>query len=231
MKKAESDFLAELGGAGDPSAFARSSFDGLEKPKLRTVLYAEQGHVCVYCERRVEEGYPAPRIDHWRPLSQNPSLALHWRNLYLSCPTEATCDCRKHESPLCDREGDPELPWPVSHPYERCVGFTSLGEMYVREDAPLDDDQRRALVKAIGQPHTDTIKDNGILNLNHPALVAARAAAVDSERSRLERDFSGKTASREDREDRAANLFGAGKLSEYVSIRTGWLRRTLGKSR
>src|SRR5690606_29413380 len=97
MKKAESDFLAELATAGDASTFARDSFDSLEKPKLRTVLYREQGHLCVYCECRLEEGHPAPRIDHWRPLSKNPNLALHWPNLYLSCPTEATCDCRKHE--------------------------------------------------------------------------------------------------------------------------------------
>ncbi len=230
MRKAETDFLDELGRALDKVGFARASFDDLEKPKLRTVLYREQGHVCVYGERRIEEGHPAPRIDHWRPLSQNPSLALHWHNLYLSCPTGATCDCMKHESPLTAGAGDPELPWPVDHPYERCVGFTSLGEMYVRVDAPLDDNQRRALPLAIGQVHSNTTGDNGVLNLNHPALVAARAAAVDSERSRTERDFKDKTATREDRERRAAALANTSKLPEYVSIRVGWLNRSLGKS-
>jgi len=231
LQKAERDFLAILPAAADPSGLARSTFNSLEKAKLRAVLYLEQGALCVYCERRVVEGQPPPRIDHWRPLGQNPKLALHWRNIYLSCPNPATCDCRKQESPLRAAEGDPDLPWPVEHQYEHCVGFTSLGEMYVRLDAPLDAAQRKALVFAIGVPHDRVPKDNGILNLNHPALIAARAAAIDSERTRLKRRFENRMASRSERKVIAAKHFGNHPLPEFVSIRVAWLRKTLGAGR
>lgn len=231
MRQAEVEFLAALASAIDKSRCARTTFDDLNKAKLRAVLYVEQGSLCVYCERRVAEGYPAPRIDHWRPLGANPDLALHWRNLYLSCPTERTCDCRKHKTQLRADNDSPELPWPVDQDYEQCVGFTSLGEMYVRSGAPLNDAQRNALLLAIGLPHDNNTKDNGILNLNHPALVAARAAAIDSERSRLERDYKGKTASKADRQARAHTMLGEQPLRAHVSIRVGWLFKTLGAGR
>lgn len=231
MRRAEADFCAQLATAVDASAYARACFDALEKRQLRAVLYREQGRLCVYCERRLTEGHPAPRIDHWRPLSRVPDRALDWNNLYLSCNTPATCDRRKGEDPLGDPSLGPELPPPVEVPYERCVGFTSLGELYVRSDAPLSEDQRGVLATVVGHPHTDSVKDNGRLNLNHPALVAARAAAVDSERSRLERDFPDRTAGKDAREQRATTLADEEDLAEYVSIRIGWLRRTLGKHR
>ncbi len=231
LQRAERDFLEALPIATDKAAFARSTFNALEKPKLRAVLYGEQGSLCVYCECRISEGYPAPRIDHWRPLSLNPDRALHWRNLYLSCANPAPCDCRKHENPLRADAGDPDLPWPMDHHYERCVGFSSLGEIYVRSDAPLNDAQRKALVLAIGVPHDNAMKDNGILNLNYPALTAARSAAIDSERTRLEGRFKNKTASRFEREAVAFNHLGADRLPEFVSIRVGWLRKTLGLGR
>lgn len=231
LKQAEEEFVEELPKVMDRSRFARATFDAMDKRKLREVMYQEQGGLCVYCEHRVEERNPLPRIDHWQPLSVNPELALHWRNLYLSCATDSTCDSRKHGAPLRADPSDPGLPWPVDLAYERCVGFTSLGEAYVRKDAPLDDAQRRSLIHALGVPHDDVTKDNGILNLNHPALVAARVAALDSERDRLERDYEGKMANRADRAARVDKLLNEKKLQEFVSIRVRWLERSLGKSR
>jgi uncharacterized protein (TIGR02646 family) len=231
LQQAEREFRAVLPSATDKVGFARSTFDSLEKSKLRAVLYVEQGALCVYCECRVAERHPPPRIEHWRPLALNPELALHWPNLYLSCAHPATCDCRKHESPLRAADGDPDLPWPVDHHYEHCVGFNSFGEIYVRSDAPLDDAQRKALVLAIGVPHDNETKDNGILNLNHPALIEARRAAIDSERTRLERRFENRRASRSEREAVATERLGGDTLPEFVSIRVGWLRKTLGVGR
>lgn len=230
-KQAQDEFLAGLPGAADRVGHARTTFDSMEKRKLRAVMYREQGELCVYCERRIAEGNPSPRIDHWSPLSAAPELALHWPNLHLSCATDTTCDCRKRETPLRADPADADLPWPVDHPYERCVGFTSLGEVYVRTDAPLDDVQRRALVFALGVPHDDTRKDNGVLNLNHPALVAARIAALDSERSRLKREYKGKTASHEERAARATELIKGQPRREFISIRVCWLERSLGTAR
>jgi hypothetical protein len=50
LQQAERAFLAALSSATDKVNFARSSFDDLEKPKLRAILYVEQGALCVYCE-------------------------------------------------------------------------------------------------------------------------------------------------------------------------------------
>lgn len=217
--------------AASPVQYARFVYDSMEKCKLRAVMYREQGGLCIFCECRVEEGQSTPRIDHWTPLSAAPELALHWPNLHLSCATDVTCDCRKHETRFRAAPGDNDLPWPVDLAYERCVGFTSLGEVYVRTDAPIADAQRRALVLALGIPHDDAVKDNGVLNLNHPTLVAARVAALDSERTRLERDYKGKTATSKERVARAAALLKEQPLREFISIRVRWLERSLGKAR
>lgn len=230
-RQAEEQFNTDLQQSSERVALARARFDSLEKRHLREVMYQEQGGLCVYCERAVKEERPSPRIDHWRPLSMNPELALHWRNLYLSCATESTCDSRKQSTPLRADLSDLDLPWPVEVEYQRCVGFTSFGEIYVRQDAPLDEIQRKTLTHALGVLHGNVVKDNGILNLNNPALVAARAAALDSERDRLQRDFEGRTASRADRKTRAARLRNDKPLKEFVSIRVRWLERSLKEIR
>ncbi|HNJ77562.1 MAG TPA: hypothetical protein PLE72_12395 [Azospira sp.] len=104
MTQARKDLLHDLPQQANQSAHARACFNALDKPKLRKVLREEQGALCVYCERRVtteervDAGRPAPRIEHWRPLSLSPQLALDWDNLYLSCTTEHSCDRRKEDT-------------------------------------------------------------------------------------------------------------------------------------
>ena len=140
---AENDYLMSLNrlSAGrDPVSFARSEFDNrLKKSKLRREMYREQGSLCVYCERKIAEKLPVPRIDHWCPLSCNPELAFHWQNLYLSCPLVETCDSAKGNRRLRWDNADDDLPWPSEFPYEDVVGFTSRGEIYVRLDAELSE--------------------------------------------------------------------------------------------
>lgn len=145
MQQAAQAYRGSLATAADKALYARSRFDDLDKAKLREVLYLEQHHVCVYCERRVDEGSETPPVEHWRPLGQEPQDALTWENLYLSCPTQATCDDAKKGHRLAWDATDPSLPWPTQANYETWVGFTSGGEMFVRSDAPLTSAQRRAL--------------------------------------------------------------------------------------
>ena len=212
-------------------SFARSEFDRLAKRKLRVVMYREQRSVCIYCERRIAEGHLTSRIDHWYPLSRDRELALHWKNLYLSCPKPETCDSAKADHPFRWDDTDSHMPWPVDLRYENVVGFTTRGEIYVRSDVPLPDAIRHALELAIAD-HTDGDRvRRGIVNLNDPALVKARVAAVRGERKRMERDFRNRTATRDEREERAAQLLGRGPLPEFVSIRVAWLRKTLGRGR
>lgn len=226
LVEAEQQFLAELPTAADKAAFARSRYEALDKPKLRAVMYREQSSICAYCERRIEEAQPVPRIDHWRPLSANPELALLWKNLYLSCATKETCDSAKGSRELRCDPADEVLPWPTDQRYERMVGFSSLGEIYVRSDVGLDPARRRSLRLAIGD---GVSSKESILNLNHPALVAARQAALDSERGALAKAFPNRRAPSADRKRRARQLLRQRSLPQFISIRVRWLRRTLGQ--
>ena len=230
LQGAEAAYLAALPNADNQSAFARSAFDGLDKGKLRSNMYREQRSLCIFCERRIGEGHPAPRIDHWYPLSRESGLALHWKNLYLSCPKLETCDSAKGDHPF-RWDDESHMPWPVTLRYEDVVGFTSRGEIYLRSDVLSPDPVRRAIELAIAD-HTDGDRvRRGIVNLNDPALVKARWAAVRGERKRLERDFQNRTATRDEREQRASQLLGRNQLPEFVSIRVAWLRKTLGRGR
>lgn len=195
------------------AARARESFNALDKTKLRAVLYGEQHHLCVYCERRVKEAHTPP-IDHWRPVRHAPQYALSWENLYLSCPSDGTCDRAKDEQQLA-------LPWPTQKPYERVVGFTSGGEIYVRTDAPLTSAEHHALEFALRQ----------IVNLNHDALVAARKAAIDAEKQRLDRTYPGRGLTDAERVVEAQRLLAEAKRDTFASIRVAYLERTLGDGR
>ena len=103
--------------------------------------------------------------------------------------------------------------------------------MYVRGDVHMDETTRRALELAIDDRRHGGIRRQAILNLNHPTLVEARRGALDSERTRMERDFRNRTATRDDRADRAYKLLGRDQLPGFVSIRVAWLRKTLGRGR
>ena len=214
----------------DKTQFARTEFDRLDKSKLREVLSREQASLCVYCERRLSEnGWPAPIVEHWIPLSGAPEYALHWRNLYLSCATRDTCDGSKGCRRLRWDNADPDLPWPTKLDYERLVGFGSDGRMYVRDDVNIDEATRKALALAIDDHRHGADRRCAILNLNHPTLKEERRAVLDSERSRMEKNFENRHATREEREERAARLLGRDRLPKFMSIRVAWLRRTLGR--
>lgn len=220
LHEAEAAYLAALS-----EVSPRTEFDKLDKKKLRAVMYGEQRSLCVYCERRVEESYPAPRIEHWYPISDD-HLALHWKNLYLSCSKLDTCDSAKADHPFRWGNDDIHMPWPAEFRYEDFVGFTTRGEVYVRSDVTLPDGVRQALELAIG----DNVH-RGVVNLNDPALVKARAAAVRGERRRMEKEVEEGTVASDEREERASRLLGRGKLPEFVSIRVAWLRKKMGKGR
>ena len=228
---AEREYLAALPGRTNPVRFAEAELKRLDKAKLRQVMYREQGSLCVYCEQEISENDSRPHIEHWRPRSRYPEHVLHWRNLYLSCSTKDMCGDCKGDKSLKGDDADPHLPWPTELDYEWLVGFTSGGEMYVRVDVHMDEATRRALELAIDDGQQGGIQRQAILNLNHPALVEARRGALDSERTRMEKDFRNRTATRNDREGRASQLLGRDQLPKFVSIRVAWLRKALGRGR
>ena len=231
LRDAEKAYLAALPGVSNQRTFARSKYEDLDNRKLRREMYREQRSLCIYCERQVTEGCPTPRIDHWYPLSRDPGLAMHWRNLYLSCHKLETCDSAKGDHPFRWHDAGSHMPWPVDLRYEDVVGFTSRGEIYVRSDVTLPAAIRRAIELAIAGRTDGARVRRSIVNLNDPALVKARSAAVRGERKRLAKDFENRTETSDEREERASQLLGRRQLPEFVSIRVAWLRKTLGRGR
>ena len=103
--------------------------------------------------------------------------------------------------------------------------------MYVRNDVQVAEKVRKALELAIDDGEHGGVRRKAILNLNHPTLVESRRAALDSERTNLERDVGQRTAPREERAERATELLVRNPLPEHVGIRVAWLRKTLGRGR
>jgi uncharacterized protein (TIGR02646 family) len=60
--------------------------------EIRSVLEAMSFNKCFYCERKLDE--TGSQVDHYIEVAENPALAFHWRNLYLSCP-----DCNRKKLP------------------------------------------------------------------------------------------------------------------------------------
>ena len=93
------------------------------------------------------------------------------------------------------------------------------------------DATRRALELAIANRPDSAGVRRGILNLNHPALVAARAAAVDSERTRVAKRLENEPATRDEHEQLATQILDMDQRPQFVSIRVAWLRKTVGRGR
>lgn len=202
--------------AADPSKHARSRFDDMHKRYLRDVLFVEQRYLCVYCERAIDEVQPPPPIDHWNPLSLFLDQVFDWNNLHLSCRTVDTCDDRKKDDAL-------NLPWPVSFQYEDVLGFTSGGRMYVRNDISVLPQLRQALEVALeDQPGPPVARST--LNLNHPALRAARAAAIESEEGES-------PATPAQQQQRITVLLAQARREDFMSARLAALNGQLGVGR
>lgn len=226
----EQDYLAKLPSIRKElqSKWARDCFGDMNKKIIRQHLRVEQRHLCVYCEDRVEEPEfaPFPPVEHWRPLAKSLTTAIHWRNIYQSCARPRCCDDRKHDSTLTTQTGD-DLPWPCEFPYEEVIGFSHNGEMYVRRNSKLTAEQCEALERAIGRAEDDLLQGDrfAILNLNHPTLREARAAAIDTEFNRS------RAHSMEERGSRATRYLEAAKRPAFVSVRVAWLRKQCGVDR
>jgi uncharacterized protein (TIGR02646 family) len=57
-----------------------------QKAQLHQSLLTEQGWVCCYCGRRIEQ--QDSHIEHFRPQERYPELALNYDNLHASCIRE-----------------------------------------------------------------------------------------------------------------------------------------------
>jgi len=171
---------------------ARASYAQLSNDRdVRRALYAEQKHVCAYCERplaKIHEADHRTRIEHFHPQSdivgQTPacvsqsgasdlSLApTQWSNMLLCCDgneragRDYTCDKAKGSADICATFRNPKS---VPAGQELLVTIERDG---------------RALA-ALGMPPGAQQVIDGVLGLNNPHLVRARRERVRTIKAEL----------------------------------------------
>lgn len=80
-------------------------FDGCPKDEVRKALLKEQGYLCAYCMKRIEDDPLKTKIEHWKPqciLSEYERL--DYNNLFICCTghlqdiQSETCDSNKGDT-------------------------------------------------------------------------------------------------------------------------------------
>ncbi len=133
---------------------------GEEKAAVKTALMEEQGYICCYCERELDN--EDSHIEHIIPQSENSSAALDFSNMACSCQKPKIKGLPLH----CGNKKDNwyeanSFVSPLDHDCERCFAFTGDGHIHPAE-------HRKEAAK-------ETISH---LGLDIPKLVALREAAI-----------------------------------------------------
>jgi uncharacterized protein (TIGR02646 family) len=140
------------------SAGKDAHWDGFpDKAALRLRLLADQGALCCYCMRRIDDA--TMKIEHYRCQSRYPDDALKWQNLLAACKggeggPVRTCDTAKKDS---DLQIDPQNRYHVSVLKYLGTGRIEAASTHSKFDEDI----------------------NCILNLNAVSLQQQRKAALD----------------------------------------------------
>ena len=115
--------------------------------ELRKALVHEQGNICCYCCSRIRPNSEDMVIEHWKPQSKYPRLALSYKNILASCTgginsddTDAHhCDKKKADSEIDFSPADP------NHMIESKIKYDLMtGE--IRSDFPDFDKQLKKVL-------------------------------------------------------------------------------------
>lgn len=106
-----------------------ASFDNLPKEvkdKLRTSLLKEQGYICAYCMKKLEDDSSRVKIEHY--VARNEENELEYRNLLAVCKGN---EGESFERQTCDtRKGNREIKInPQANSDILTIGYTSNGEI------------------------------------------------------------------------------------------------------
>lgn len=205
--------------AGEPAALQRyrrtagepgPGFDGMPrgvKVALRDALLSEQGWLCCYCMRRVDES--GLRIEHHASQREHPERRLDYRNLFAACSGdlggEPHCDVSKGSTPV---EVDPltvQAEW---------FGYGTDGRMATTRG--------------------DLAADLVTLGLNTRGLVSARRRALQQFlRTVAGRGKSGRSWSKKRLEQALARVLatrGDGRLTPFCEALAYWVRRRIERA-
>ncbi|MGK3114414.1 retron system putative HNH endonuclease [Candidatus Pantoea formicae] len=177
--------MIKINKLGEPPKLLRyrmqpgATFDGpnftLVKSDIRKQLLKEQGFVCAYCMRRINDDVTTTKIEHWVARTVNPSRQLDYKNLLACCdghkgsePKYQTCDTKKGDANLTFNPSEP------SHNIDNQVNFKSSGK-----------------ISSNNTIFNDEISD--VLNLNHHRLVQNRAIVLEELQNYLGRSNGQRT--------------------------------------
>lgn len=175
---------------------------------LRRTLLAEQGWICCYCMRAIEER--GSRIDHREPQSGHTDRWLDYRNLFLSCSGNLGgsrhCDEKKGNDAITVDPLTVQATW---------FGYGTAGTM------------------SASRP--DLIADLATLGLNCDGLVSDRKTVLARYLTHLDRNRAPSKPWPKARLEKALSTLLApqagGRLEPYCEMLACWLRRRIARAR
>lgn len=153
-----------------------ASYDDCNKEDIRLALLKEQGYICAYCMRRIDnnrqKGIPQTKIEHYIPQAEAADLNLNYINMIGVCKgnedqpeLQFTCDTKRGNAPLTID--------PRKKSCESYIAYQPDGVIYSTNEQ---------IDKEL----------NEILGLNNDILVKNRRSVVEIIRNSLEKRYKKK---------------------------------------
>jgi len=205
----------------DAKMSPKQGYEASDMPKAQLLedLIQEQGAICCYCMGRIrKDSQRPPHIEHYRPQSLDPKLALDYKNLLAVCFGQAIDNKGKRQW-YCDHENAKsnrplQFLDPLDPSCEKVLQYTAEGSMRSsREDVQQDID---------------------LLNLNCNFLRNARQQAIKPVLQEINKKFPNKTVSRSFLEERIKKWYSRGEndhFRPYCQAVIFTLQKLLAKAR
>jgi uncharacterized protein (TIGR02646 family) len=181
------------------------------KDAIRRELLKEQGHLCAYCMKRIDDR--GMKVEHWHCQDNYSDEQLDYQNMLGVCQgherepyNQQTCDTRKGNKDLKYNPANP------NHRIESHIKFLGTGRIQAHDDGEFDEQL------------------NKVLNLNKPRLVQNRQAIWNAVHDKLSTKSGSRTPAELQRLlDHWNRPDEEGRLQEYCAVAAYYLRRRLEK--
>lgn len=179
---------------------------------LQDSLLKEQGYLCCYCMKRIVA--TSMSVEHWKPRSKFPELALDYDNLLAVCdgnqgqsPKDQHCDTQKGNKTLSLNPADPNHASRLKIRYLPSTGKIESADCQLAQEI------------------------DSVLNLNHALLLASRKEVISRVRKWLSSlpPNASKAAVQQ-----GLNLWqtcNEHRLPEYAGVAIYFLQKRLGNAR
>lgn len=196
-----------------------ATFDDCNKAHIRTALLREQGYICAYCMRRIDDattkGKPNTRIEHYEAQSHEESLRMNFLNMLGVC--DGNEGNPKHLQTCDKRRGNQNLTLdPRTKICESLIAYQDNGIIYS------DNENKEEEL-------------NEILGLNNENLIRERLSVIKVARERMQRYYRKKkknpswTKSDLTKEIKYWNTQKSNKYPEYCRIAIYYLEKKLAR--